>query len=95
MRLRLRVVPNAEREIRKASAWWHAHRPASPGLFRRELTRGFELITTQPGIGEEGLHGVRRLHLYRIRYYLYYRVKVEEVEVLALWHTSRGDEPSL
>ena len=53
----------------------------------------------EPGVGAPLLHarveGVRRLHLARIRYHLYYRVRPGEVEVLALWHTSRGSGPSL
>lgn len=66
-----------------------------------ELQRGFELITTQPHLGSPSLgmrtEGIRRVHLGRIHYYLYYRVKDEQqaVEVLALWHTSRGIEPPI
>lgn len=100
MRLRLLVVAQAERQIREAARWWHANRPAARGLFRQELTRGFELITTQPNIGpeafDESLLEIRRLHLFRIHYYLYYRVLAEEtVEVLALWHMSRGEGPPI
>ena len=51
MRFGLVVVPNAEQEIRDAADWWHANRPKAPELLRQELARGFELITTQPGIG--------------------------------------------
>ncbi len=39
--------------------------------------------------------GVRRLFLGRIRYYIYYRVTVESIDVLALWHASRGKQPAL
>lgn len=100
MRLRLRVTKEAERQIREASAWWHANRPAARGLFRQELSRGFDFITTQPEIGTKALdisvRGVRRLHLIRIHYYLYYRVRDDDsVEVVALWHTSRGRGPIL
>jgi plasmid stabilization system protein ParE len=100
LRLQLRVTKEAERQIREASAWWHANRPAARGLFRQELTRGFDFITTQPEIGTRALdtaiRGVRRLHLIRIRYYLYYRVRNDDsVEVVALWHTSRGKGPSI
>lgn len=98
MRLHLRVTKEAERQIREASAWWLANRPAARGLFRQELTRGFDFITTQPEIGTKALdtsiREVRRLHLFRIRYYLYYRVHNDDaVEVIAFWHTSRGQRP--
>jgi plasmid stabilization system protein ParE len=100
LRLRLLVVSEAERQIRDAAEWWRANRPAARGLFRRELARGFDLITTQPNIGMRALDvpiaGVRRLDLFRIHYYLYYRVRGSDaVEVLALWHTRRGELPPL
>jgi len=37
----------------------------------------------------------RRLLLSRIRYRLYYRAEGEVVEILALWHTSRGTPPPI
>lgn len=41
------------------------------------------------------LSEVRRVTLPRIRYFLYYRVTDNVLQVLALWHASRGQEPSL
>ena len=40
---------------------------------------------------------VRRVYLKRIRYYFYFRImdSEERVEILALWHGSRHDEPEL
>ncbi len=100
MPLALQVVADAERQIREASDWWRANRAAARGLFRSELTRGFELITSQPWIGtaalDSDLEGVRRLHLPRVRYSLYYRVYPDEaVEVLVFWHMSREAGPPL
>ena len=100
MRLRLLVTADAEQQIREAAGWWRENRPAARGLFRRELKQGFDLITTQPGIGVRALdlpiQGVRRLHLYRIHYFLYYRlVDDDAVEVLALWHMRRGQGPPI
>jgi plasmid stabilization system protein ParE len=57
------------------------------------------LIALQPDIGARALNaklsGVRRVHLSRVRYHLYYRSRLDHgtVEVLALWHTSRGTGP--
>ena len=97
---RLKVVGTAQHQIREAAAWWRRNRPAARALFRQELDRGFELITTQPGVGARALdvpiRGVRRIHLLRIHYHLYYRVVNEDtVEVLALWHKSRGSGPPI
>jgi plasmid stabilization system protein ParE len=39
--------------------------------------------------------GVRRLHLERIHYFLYYRLRGTAVQILALRHTSRGSGPGL
>lgn len=98
--MRLQVVANAQRQIREAAAWWRENRPAARGLFEQELARGYDLITTQPSVGvrvfDVSIQGVRRFHLLRIHYHLYYRLLNEDtVEVLALWHVRRGKRPPL
>jgi plasmid stabilization system protein ParE len=101
LRFRLEVGRRAERQIREASDWWLENRRAAPELFKAELQRGFELITAQPHLGSPSLskrtQEVRRVHLGRIHYHLYYRVKNEQqvVEVLAFWHASRGTGPPI
>lgn len=78
-----------------------ANRPKAPGAFAEELDRALRLISSQPAIGARAanaaLEGVRRIHLARIHYYLYYRVSNDSssIEVLALWHTSRGSTPPI
>jgi plasmid stabilization system protein ParE len=99
LRLRLHVVPTARRHIETAAGWWRANRQGAPRLFREELSRAFDLITEQPDIApiasEVDVASVRRFHLSRIRYHLYYRRRGDAVEVLALWHSSRGSAPEL
>jgi plasmid stabilization system protein ParE len=96
---RLEVGRQAERQIREASDWWYDNRPAAPDLFKSELHRAFELIASRPLVAAPSGRGrtrdVRRVLLARIRYHLYYRVVEhrETVQVLALWHTSRGSPP--
>ena len=57
------------------------------------------LLSNQSGIGVKigntRLQGVRRLHLGRVRYFVYYRVKGAELVVLSVWHSSRRSAPSL
>jgi plasmid stabilization system protein ParE len=99
LRLRLLVVPTAQRHIRAAKQWWSQNRPSAPELLNDELEKALDLITSQPHIGPPAPNvktpGVRRFHLARIQYHLYYRPKPDVVEVLALWHVRRGSGPDL
>jgi len=40
--------------------------------------------------------GLRRLHLPRVRYFVYFRpIGADLIEIVAFWHTSRGTPPEL
>ena len=75
--LHVEVSDGAAGQIRVAEAWWRANRPKAPNAIREELERASVLIAVQPDIGasarEVALEGVRRIHLRRIRHYLYFR----------------------
>ena len=100
-RLPVKATPRAAAEIQRAAAWWRANRPAAPFALAVDLERAFELIAAQPGIGARARNAkkesVRRLLLSRTGYHLYYQINSEagRVEVLALWHSRRGREPSV
>jgi plasmid stabilization system protein ParE len=95
------VTDVAKAQILSAEEWWRLNRPKAPGAIGEELERASSLIAAQPGVGstarDADLAGVRRLHLARVRYDIYYRVNedLERVEVLAFWHASRGRQPVL
>lgn len=97
--LPIEVSALAAAQVRAAEMWWQLHRPKAPGAIRFELERASSLIALQPGIGTRArnaaLPGVRRLHLARIRYDLYYRLveAPSRLEILAFWHASRGSRP--
>jgi len=97
----VRIVSSAARAIVEAGEWWVANRPKAPDAFAVELERALQLLASQPSIGAKArnvtLAGVRRIHLSRVHYHLYYRVIPEPptVEILALWHTKRGASPDL
>jgi plasmid stabilization system protein ParE len=99
--LHIEVSSLARAQIRAAQDWWRVNRPKAPNAIREELERASLLISVQPEIGARArntsLAGVRRLHLARVRYYVYYRVVAdpERIEILAFWHQSRGSGPSL
>lgn len=100
-RLRWTLTRRAVREISEAETWWKANRSKAPNAVDDEIHRALDLITAQPEIGTQArnlrLPGVRRVHLNRVRYHLYYRVSLSsgEIVVLSLWHMSRGSDPRL
>lgn len=97
--LRIKITDDAATQIAAAVAWWAEHRPTAPGAVLEDLDRILDLLCVQPAMGTRArrasLSGVRRVTLSRIRYYVYYRVVDDAVQVLAVWHTSRGRGPVL
>jgi toxin ParE1/3/4 len=97
--MKVRVTKRAQAQIEQAATWWDDNRVLASEAFDEDLAEAFSLLGAQPGIGVPVTNartpGVRRLHLARIHYLLYYRVRGEEVQVLRIWHTSRGTDPKL
>lgn len=99
--LDIEVSDLARAQIVAAERWWRVNRAGTPNAIREELERASALISFQPGIGARSrnlsLAGVRRLHLARVRYDLYYRVveDLRRVEILSFWHARRGGQPPL
>lgn len=97
--LPVRITPRAKRHIAQAVKWWAENRDKAPSALIEDLEEAYLQIATFAGIGaKEGVATARRerrILLPRVRYHLYYRVvgtPPRRVEVLALWHASRGAE---
>ena len=99
MALELFISRRAAREFERVVEWWAANRPAAPGAVRRDLEAAVNVLLVQPDIGarveEASSPDVRRIHLDRIRYWVYYRVRSNRLEVLSVWHSSRGRGPTV
>jgi plasmid stabilization system protein ParE len=97
--LELFISRRAAREVDRIAEWWAANRPAAPGAVRKDLEAVFALLVEQPGMGPEVTEasspGVRRFHVDRIRYWVYYRVRGQRLEVVSVWHSSRGTGPAI
>ena len=91
----------ADRQIREGDAWWQENRSKAPDAIQEELSRVAALIAFRPGVGARAtnvsLPGVRRLHIERIHYDLYYRVvgAVEYIQIVAFWDSRRGTGPPI
>lgn len=97
MTLQIRVTRRAAREIERVAQWWSVNRTAAPGAVRTDLKATFDVLREQPGIGvrveDARFPETRRIHLDRIQYWVYYRVRGGQLEVLSVWHSSRGSTP--
>ena len=86
--MRLRIAHRAASKIERVERWWVEQRPAVPAAFRADIKGAFILLLRQPRagakVGNTRLEGVRRLHLGRIRYFVYYRVRDDELVVLSV-----------
>jgi plasmid stabilization system protein ParE len=93
----VRIKPRALRDIHRAAEWWSKNRPAAPGAIESDLKDALNTLVEQSGIGSKVENTrspeTRRLYLVRTRYFVYYRPKGRFLEVLALWHSSREQEP--
>lgn len=91
--------PRAVDDASRIHEWWRANRKAAPSLFRDELEEILEALAQTPTLGaaalDEELRDVRRALMKRTRYHIYYRVLGDTLEVLAIWHTARGQGPGL
>lgn len=89
----------ATREIAEVDAWWRKNRPSSPDLFLMELERMLTAVALVPSLGapslSERLRGLRRVLLKKTRYHVFYRVRGDVLEVLAVWHAARGKGPRI
>jgi plasmid stabilization system protein ParE len=99
--LHIEVSELADRQIQEADRWWRRNREKAPDAVREELRRVGALIASQPHLGARAtnvkLAGVRRIHIERIHYHLYYRVagSPEYIEIVAFWSARRGSGPPL
>lgn len=87
--MKLIVGPRVEKQLWSAEAWWKTNRD-NKEMFRLEFAHALRTIDAWPEAGSRtNKDGVRRYHLQAVRYYLFYRVNVDSIELLELRHTSR------
>jgi plasmid stabilization system protein ParE len=94
----VRLAAPAARQLRNARDWWLANRDKAPHAFDQDIAALWGVLEDRPelvGRPLEGQPSVRRVHLQRIRYYVYFQLADDGdgVQILALWHERRGSAP--
>lgn len=97
--LPIRLSALADRQIDEADLWWRANRTKAPNAVREEIERVTGLLASHPNVGAKvrhvALRGVRRIHIERVHYDIYYRAHRDFVEILAFWGARRGTPPPI
>lgn len=91
---RLRVESAAEEELRAAVGWYESRRSGLGSRFLSEIGRVLNLIRRQPELGGpvyrvRPRYEVRRMPLRRFPYFVIYRERDAEIQIVAFAHTSR------
>ncbi len=99
---RVYLSREAQAEYARIQEWWSSNRLKAPEAVAEDVWDAVKRLAAYgPQLGLEVRHrrvpGLRRLELTRIRFWLYYRVNeaAREIEIAALWHTSRRRGPRL
>ena len=97
---RVVVSKTVRKQTRAIATWWQRNRLAAPLLFRQEFAQAIQQLEEAPFLAlldEIERPGIRRILLAKTRYHLYFRISEGEtrVEIIAVWHTSRGYLPPL
>jgi len=67
--------------------------PTQAALLRSEFLKIVRLLEVMPSLGTPYKKGMRKMNLGKFRRYnIYYREKEANIEILGIWHTSRGTE---
>jgi len=61
-------------------------------IMRKKFFKILRILECMPGIGTIYKNGMRKILLGKFRYNIFYREKENEIEILGIWHTSRGAE---
>jgi len=78
--------------LREAVAYVNENSPEQAEIMLMKFKKIKSLLETFPEIGTLYKRGLRKFKLGKFRYNIYYRVKENEIEIVGIWHTSRGTE---
>jgi plasmid stabilization system protein ParE len=89
MSLPIILTPEAEEDLKDAKTWYDKQRAGLSDDFLLCVEEAFDMIQQLPGAGLEVLPGVRRVLVRRFPYVVIYRAEVDQISILAVYHTRR------
>jgi plasmid stabilization system protein ParE len=88
----LTIVESCEEQIDIASKYIEQNSPKQAEIMRSQFLQTVRLLQQQPGLGTKYKNGMRKFKLGKFRYNIFYRENENDIEILGIWHTSRGTE---
>ena len=64
--------------------------PVQARIMKTQFQETRKMIERMPRIGAAYKKGMRRIKLGKFRYYIYYKETKTAIEILGIWHTSKG-----
>jgi len=86
------VTEECEKMLREATAYILENSPTQAKIMVNKFYKIVSLLETFPEIGTIYQNGIRKFKLGKFRYNIYYRENEKDIDILGIWHTSRGTE---
>lgn len=81
--------PLAADEAEAAERWYRERNEIASARFRRELDRAVDLVSERPNAGSPYLANTRRVLLRRFPFFVVYRLRGDNVQIVAVAHGRR------
>ena len=81
--------PLAADEAKAAERWYRERNEIASARFQGELDRAVDLISERPNTGSPYLGHTRRVLLRRFPFFVVYRVRGDNVQIVAVAHARR------
>jgi toxin ParE1/3/4 len=81
--------PLAADEAQAAERWYRERNETASGRFQRELDGAVERVSERPEAGSPYLSNTRRILLRRFPFFVVYRVRDDNVQIVAVAHARR------
>ena len=66
--------------------------PEQAEIMNNQFFKAVKLLEVMPGIGTKYKNGMRKIRLGKFRYNIFYIESKAKIEILGIWHTSRGTD---
>jgi len=86
------LTPACKIQLKEVLEFVADYSPKKAKLMYDRFFQIIELLETWAEIGTIYTSELRKFPLDKFPYFIYYRIKESEIEVVGIWHTSRGTE---